>query len=186
MRVEPLDASLSRPRQGGPSFSRRNRLYRAVWRLAWLLLAAWTPPFARGWRRGLLRAFGATMQGSADVRASARIWFPRHLTMGDSSVLAGGVTCYNMATVTIGEGTVVSQGAHLCCGSHELEDPHFQLVAKPIRIGRHCWIAAEAFVGPGVTVGDRAVLGARSVAFADLEAGGVYVGNPARKIRERG
>jgi putative colanic acid biosynthesis acetyltransferase WcaF len=83
------------------------------------------------------------------------------------------------------EFSTVSQGAHLCSGTHDIDDPHFQLITRPITIGKTAWIAADAFVGPGVTVGEGAVLGARAVAMRDLEAWMVYSGNPAQPIRRR-
>jgi putative colanic acid biosynthesis acetyltransferase WcaF len=79
----------------------------------------------------------------------------------------------------------VSQGAHLCTGSHDIVDPNFPLVTKPIIIEAYAWIAAEAFVGPGVTVGEGAVLGARGVTFRDLSPWTVYVGNPAKPVHQR-
>ena len=180
-----LVASVSRPLEGGPSFALSHRLFRLVWQASWLLLAAWTPPPLRRWRRRVLVAFGARLAPGADVRASARVWYPPNLVMGNGAVLGPGATCYNIARVTIGARTVVSQGAHLCTGSHDLADPHFQLVAKPIVLGDRVWIAAEAFVGPGVMAGDGAVLGARAAAFSDLSAWTVYRGNPAGAIRLR-
>jgi putative colanic acid biosynthesis acetyltransferase WcaF len=90
-----------------------------------------------------------------------------------------------MAKITVGANSIVSQGAHLCSGSHDVSDPDFQLITAPIWIGENAWIAAEAFVGPGVAIGEGAVLGARSVAFTSVEPWGIYVGNPARKVRAR-
>ena len=52
-------------------------------------------------------------------------------------------------------------------------------------IGENAWIAAEAYIGPGVTVGVGAVVGARAVAVHDVPAGAVVVGNPARVVSER-
>jgi len=95
------------------------------------------------------------------------------------------VICYNMAPITVGRDSLVSQGAHLCAGSHDHESPGFQLVARPIEIGADVWIAAEAFVGPGVRIGDGAVLGARAAAFRDLQPWSVYSGNPAQNLRPR-
>ena len=66
-----------------------------------------------------------------------------------------------------------------------MDDPAFQLIAKPIKLEPHSWVAADAFVGPGVVVGEGAVLGARAVAFSDLEPWTLYVGNPAQKRRLR-
>lgn len=180
-----IDAKVSKPLEGGPSFSLSNRLHRLVWGLTWILLASWTPAPMHRWRRALLTLFGAKMGDKTDVRGSARVWYPPHLTMEDRCMLAEGVNCYNMAPICIRSGTIVSQRAHLCAGGHDIDDPNFQLVAKPIVIGRNCWVAAEAFVGPGVSISDGAVLGARAVTFKDLEPGMVYVGNPAKAKRGR-
>jgi putative colanic acid biosynthesis acetyltransferase WcaF len=119
------------------------------------------------------------------VYGSARIWYPRNLEMSAHSCLGPRVNCYSMDRVSIGEMAIVSQGAHICAGTHDIGDPDFQLLTKPIRIGSRAWIAAEAFVGPGVTIGEGAVLGARSVAFRDIHAWEVHVGNPAKKVRFR-
>jgi putative colanic acid biosynthesis acetyltransferase WcaF len=170
---------------GAPSFSLRNRLVRLVWNVAWLVLAAWTPPPLRWWRIALLRAFGAKIDRTANVYASARIWLPANLSMAPYAALGPRATCYNMAPIAVGERAVVSQGAHLCGGTHLVDDPSFQLVAKPIAIGARAWVAAEAFVGPGVTIGEGAVLGARGVTVKDLDDWTIYAGNPARAIRKR-
>lgn len=180
-----LDASLSRPLEGGPSFPLMHRLFRLAWQVVWLGLAAWTPPPMRRWRRLVLIAFGARIAPTADVRASARVWYPPNLTMEDHALMGPGVQCYNIAPVTIGAFAIVSQRAHLCTGSHDLADPHFQLIARPIVLGPNVWIAAEAFVGPGVSAGVGSVLGARGAAFRDLEASTVYRGNPAEPVAHR-
>lgn len=180
-----LDGHAARPWQGGPSFSRRNRLYRLVWSIAWLVLARWTPPPLRGWRRLLLRLFGARVAPTANVYASARIWSPANLSLADHAAIGPGAIIYAMAPITIGAYAVISQRAHLCAGTHDIEDADFQLVARPIAIGARAWIAAEAFVGPGVTVGEGAVLGARGCATRDLAPWTVYRGNPAAPLRGR-
>ncbi|MDF0490942.1 hypothetical protein PX554_22715 [Sphingomonas sp. H39-1-10] len=90
-----------------------------------------------------------------------------------------------MAPISIGAYAVISQGAHLCSGTHDVDSPHFQLRARPITIGRRAWIAAEAFVGPGVVVGEGAVLGARGCAMRSLEPWIIYSGNPATPLRAR-
>lgn len=185
MAATPLDAQETNPLEGGPSFSLRNRLLRAAWNVSWALLASWTPPQMRFWRRFLLKLFGATLGEACDVRGSARVWYPPHLHLADRALLAERVNCYNMAPITLGRAALVSQGAHLCAGSHDIASATFQLTASPIVIGAGAWIAAEAFVGPGVEVGEGAVLGARGVAFRSLEAWTVYSGNPAKAIKPR-
>jgi putative colanic acid biosynthesis acetyltransferase WcaF len=183
--VKVLDAEASRPLEGGPSFSLRNRLFRASWSIAWLLLARWTPPPLHGWRRIVLRAFGARVAPGARVYGSVRVWHPGNLELGEDTLIGPGVTLYNQGWIRIGARTVVSQRAHICASTHDLNDPHFQLQLRPVTIGRQCWVAAEAFVGPGVTMSDGAVLGARGALFTDAEPLGIYRGNPATLFKTR-
>jgi putative colanic acid biosynthesis acetyltransferase WcaF len=180
-----LDAKEACSFEGGPTYSLANRLFRASWTLTWLLLAAWTPPMLHKWRIALLRLFGARIADSAAVYGSARIWYPPHLELGQFARVSPNVTVYNVAKITLDDYAIVSQGANLCTAGHDIEDAHFQTVARPITIGRRAWVAAEAFVGPGVTVAEGAVLGARACAFRDLEPWMVYVGNPARTVKQR-
>lgn len=163
----------------GPTFSLKNRLRRAVWLLAWAVLARWTPAPAHRWRIAVLRAFGAKVSWRAYVYGSARIWAPWNLVVENFGTIGPEVTVYNIAPVLIGEKAVVSQRAHLCTGTHDYRDPTFPLFAKPIEVRRRAWVCAQAFVGPGVIVEDGAVLAAAGVAFARLDAWTVYVGNPA-------
>jgi putative colanic acid biosynthesis acetyltransferase WcaF len=180
-----LDAREHDTWNGGASFTLANRVYRALWTVAWGLLASWTPAPMHGWRRFLLRLFGARIAARAGVYGSAKIWSPAHLEMGEAAYIGPRVRVYAMAKISFGPYSVASQGAHLCAGSHDIENEGFQLQARPIVVGARAWIAAEAFVGPGVTLGEGAVLGARGCAFSDLDPWTVYAGNPARAIKKR-
>lgn len=180
-----LDAAATNTWESGASFSRRNRIYRLVWAATWLLLASWTPPPLHGWRRFLLRLFGAKVAPGAGIYPSARIWSPANFEIGRFAFVGPRVQVYSMARITMAPYSLASQGAFLCAGTHDIDDPSFQLQARPITIGFRAWIAAEAFVAPGVTVGEGAVLGARACAFRDLDPYTVYGGNPARALRER-
>jgi putative colanic acid biosynthesis acetyltransferase WcaF len=180
-----LDATKARSLEGGPSFSLRHRAFRVLWGMTWLLLASWTPPPFHAWRRLLLRLFGAKIARTARVYGSTSIWYPPNLEMGEHSVLAWRTLCYSMDRVVIEDYATVSQYAHLLAGTHDIDDPNFQLQTRPIKIGKHAWVAASAIVGPGVTVGEGAVLGAGSAAFRRLAPWTVYVGNPARELKKR-
>ena len=182
----PLEAATSRPLAGGASFPLRNRLARLAWNFAWLLLARFTPPLLHRWRRLVLIACGAEVGRGARVHGSASIWLPANLELGEGVLIGPGVRLYNQGRIAIGGWSVISQRAHLCASSHALDDRDFQLVLRPIVLGESCWVAAEAFVGPGVTMGDGAVLAARGALFEDAEPDGVYRGNPAALVRKRG
>lgn len=181
-----LDAKTSNNRDsGGASFSLSNRLTRLLWLICWKLLAAWTPPPFHSWRCFLLRAFGAKIGQGVRLYGSISVWLPSNLTIGDRAIVGPRVKLYNQGAIDIGDRAVISQDAHLCASTHDVNDYYFQLVLRPIRIETNAWIAAEAFVGPGVTVSEGAVLAARGVAVFDLKAWGVYGGNPAKFLKER-
>jgi putative colanic acid biosynthesis acetyltransferase WcaF len=153
--------------------------------MSWALLAAWTPGLLLKWRLWLLRRFGAQIDPTAVVHGKSVIWWPGNLVMGRFASLGPGAICYNVARVTVEDYAIVSQRAHLCTGTHDIQDSAFPLVSQPITLKANSWVAAEAFVGPNVVVGEGAVLGARGVAAKSLEAWTVYVGNPARAIGKR-
>ena len=169
----------------GASITLGNKLARVAWGLAWLALARWTPPAFHGWRRLVLRAFGARVGRGARVHASVRVWFPANLFLGEGALIGPGAILYNQGRIEIGARAVVSQRAHLCASTHDLRDPNFQLVLRPIRLGDEVWVAAEAFVGPGVTMGTGAVLAARGALFSNAERWTVYGGNPAVVLKPR-
>lgn len=162
-----------------------NKIGRAVWAIAWCLLYRPTPKLLHCWRRSLLRAFGATIGRGAHPHASVRIWAPWNLEMGDHSCLSHHVDCYCVAHVKIGAHTTVSQYSYLCTATHDIENPAMPLVTAPITLGEGAWITADVFIGPGVTVGDGAVVGARSSVFKDVPPWTVVAGNPAKEIKKR-
>ena len=145
----------------------------------------WIPRLLYSWRNALLRLFGADIGTNVRIHPSATIYFPWNLTVGNWSSIGEDAFIYNLGPVTIGEKVTVSQRAHLCAGTHDAKDPTMPLQKPPIDVGDQAWICADAFVGPDVTVGEGAVVGARAVAVKDVEAWTVVGGNPATVIKER-
>lgn len=133
----------------------------------------------------LLRLFGARIGRGCHVYGDVQIWAPWNLTMEDESALGRGVICYSMGPIRLGQRAVVSQRAHLCAGTHDYNDPGMQLVTKPILIGERVWICAEAFIGPGVTVGHGAVIGARAVVTKNMPEWMICAGNPCEPLKPR-
>jgi putative colanic acid biosynthesis acetyltransferase WcaF len=168
-----------------PHFSRgRARVVEALWLLAqWALVASWIPGAAH--RRWLLRAFGAKIGERVDIKPGVRVKFPWRLEVGDHSWLGENVWIDNLDIVSIGANCCISQGAYLCTGSHDWSGSTFDLITAPIRINEGAWIAACSAIGPGVTVGEGAVLGLGSVANKDLQPWTIYLGVPAVFVRAR-
>jgi len=157
-----------------------------------VLFAPFRLVFIRGTTRHLsflrvavLKLFGAKLAPHVLVSAGVKVWYPWNLTMHEGSTLGPSVEVYNFAPVEIGAGAAVSQYSYLCTASHDYTDPDMPLTYRPITIGARAWVAAGCFIGPGVTVGESAVVGARSVVNRDVRAGMVVAGNPAREIKTR-
>ncbi|MCB5425825.1 putative colanic acid biosynthesis acetyltransferase [Altererythrobacter sp. CC-YST694] len=165
---------------------RRMLLLRLVWELVWLLAFRPTPRWAlHGWRRTLLRLFGAKIGPGCRIAPTCFVWAPWNLEMGTLSVLGDHVDCYSMNRIRIGSKVAVSQRSFLCTGSHDINSLSRPLVTEPIDIGDHVWIAAESMVMPGVSIGEGVVVGARSLVTKDLPPWTVCAGNPCRPIRQR-
>lgn len=168
-----------------PGFRGRSSWHVQLWWLVQGSLFAWSPQVLYGWRRFLLRLFGAKIGKGVIIRPTARITYPWKLSIGDFSWIGDDVVLYNLGTIQIGSQAVVSQRCYLCTGSHDYTKPNFDIFAKPIVIGDAAWLATDVFVAPGVRVGDGAVVGARSSVFKDLPELVVAVGSPANVVKER-
>ncbi len=165
--------------------SRANKLARLAWAIVYALLYRPSPRPLHGWRRGLLRLFGARIGAGVHPYPRARIWAPWNLVMEPGSGLADDVDCYSVALIHIGREATVSQYSYLCTASHDADVPGLPLVAAPIRIGDRAWVGADVFVAPGVSIAEGAVVGARSTVLGNIAAGEIVGGTPARFIRRR-
>lgn len=133
----------------------------------------------------LLRAFGAKVGLNAHIYPSVRITMPWNLDIGPECAVGDRAILYALGPIRIGARSTISQYAHLCAGTHDWRDPTMPLVKSAIVIEDDVWICADAFVGPRVTIGARAILAARGVAMKDVEPRSIYGGNPAFKISDR-
>lgn len=163
----------------------RSKVGRVLWWSVQATVWRWSWHNFYGWRRLLLRVFGASVHHTARIRPSVRIECPWNLKLEANSVVGDRANLYALGEITLGVRATVSQQAHLCAGTHNFDLPHLPLICLPIRIGDDAWVAADAFVGPGVTVGAGTILGARGCAFKDLEPWAIYGGNPSKLIRRR-
>lgn len=136
-------------------------------------------------RAALLVLFGAKLGRNVRIRRTAKIEIPWHLDIGDDVSIGDAAILYSLGQIKIGARSFLSQYAHLCAGTHDETQRDYPLIRPPITIGEDCWIAADAFVGPDVTIGDRTVVGARASAFSDLPSDMICVGNPAKPVKPR-
>jgi putative colanic acid biosynthesis acetyltransferase WcaF len=160
---------------------------RWLWAFVQATLFRWSPRPCHGFRARLLRLFGADIPapGQIVVFPTAKISYPWRLHLQPRSMIGRHVTIYNLADITLGYGANISQNCHLCAGTHDFNLWSMPLVTRPILIGRNAWVAADVFIGPGVTIGELAVIGARAVVVRDMPARTICAGHPCRPLKPR-
>lgn len=142
-------------------------------------------PWPSALRVALLRAFGARVGQGVVVRANVNVTFPWRLEVGDHVWFGEEVLVLSLAPVRLGSHVCLSQRAFLCTGSHRFETPGFDLVTRPITVHDRSWIAAQAFVAPGVEIGPDSMVGAGAVVLETVQPGVRVAGNPAREVKSK-
>lgn len=165
-------------------WSRRELAGRVLWALVQPFFRLSPRPLFWGWRRCILRLCGAKIDREAHIYPSVYITMPWNLNLGAQCAVGDKVILYALGPITIGPRATISQGAHLCAGTHDITDAKRRLLKPSINIGDDAWVCAEAFIGPGVTVGNCSIIGARAVVMKDVPARVIVAGNPAREIRK--
>jgi putative colanic acid biosynthesis acetyltransferase WcaF len=168
-----------------PGFRGRSAAYVQLWWIAQAVLVHTSPQLLYGWRRMILRLFGARIGKNVKIRPSVRITYPWKVEIGDHSWIGDGVELYSLGPIRIGSNAVVSQYSYLCAGTHDHHDRLFTIKGMPITVGDEAWVAAHSFIAPGVTIGSGAVVGARSVVLQDIPDNMLAAGHPARVRGQR-
>ena len=163
----------------------RGRLVRTIWYFVSLVVyeSGWFP-FGRLKAR-ILRWFGARIGNGVVVKPHVRIKYPWRLSVGDHCWLGQEAWIDNIADVSLGDHVCVSQRSYLCTGNHDHRQRTFDLIAKPIHVGRGAWIGASSLIMGGVTIRANAVVAGGSVVVKDVPAATIVGGNPARQIGSR-
>ena len=165
-------------------YDRAEMIRRALWSAATFSFRLSPRPFF-GFRRWLLRLFGAKVGEKVNIYGSATVYMPWNLEIGDWSSVGEHVFIYNLGKVVVGKRATISLRAHLCAGDHDYRRADMPLLKPSVVVEDDAWICADAFVGPGVRIGKGAVVGARAVATKDVEPWSIHAGNPARFLKKR-
>lgn len=166
-------------------FRGRSKITVQLWWIIQATLFRCSPQFMYGWRRFLVRCFGAKIGKKVIIRPSVKITYPWKLQIGDYSWIGDDVSLYTLGKITIGSNAVISQKVYLCTGTHDYNSSDFKILSQPISIEDKCWLATDVYVAPGVTIDKGTVVGARSSVYSDLPSNKVCVGNPAKPIKDR-
>lgn len=167
------------------NFRGRNAVVVQSWWFIQFIFFKNSPQFLYGFRRFLLRLFGAKIGRKVVIRPSARITYPWKLTIGDYAWIGDEVVLYSLGEIEIGANTVISQRSYICTGSHNYLKLDFPIFTKKVTIEEECWLATDVYIAPGVTIGKGTVVGARSSVYKDLPENKICMGSPAKIIRAR-
>lgn len=166
--------------------TKKERLKKKLWEITWNLTIRWIPKgIFRGWIRCIYRLFGAEIHSTSNIHPGAIVYMPWNLKMGPFSLIASNVYVLNADLFIMGCNCIVSERAFICCASHNIYSNAHEQTHKPVIMKDRTWVAAEAFVGMGVTIGEGAVVGARAAVFKDVAPWTIVGGNPAQIIGER-
>lgn len=168
-----------------PAFGRKNLAARLLWNIIRAIFFRLSPRPMFAWRAFLLRSFGAKIGANPKIYPGAIVWAPWNLFCGDLVAIADGAEIYNPAPMHFGSHAIVSQGAYLCGATHDYNSAAFPLLAYEMHFGAYSWVCARAIAGPGVNLGEGAVLGLGAVATRSLEPWTIHAGSPARQVKER-
>jgi putative colanic acid biosynthesis acetyltransferase WcaF len=160
----------------------RRRIELLAWDYAWALTCRWTPTPFNPWRLLVLRLFGAEIHGTPFVHQRARITQPRNLVLHHRACLGDGAHAYALGRIVLHEEATIAQEAYLCTGTHDFAAAHLPLQTAPITVGRGAFVGARAFVLPGLTLGERCVVGAMALVTRDVAPEAIVAGNPARVL----
>jgi putative colanic acid biosynthesis acetyltransferase WcaF len=169
---------------GSSPWTFKEKLFQILWSITWKCFCSWTPKPLYSWRLFWLRVFGGSVHGKPFIHQSVKVKIPWKLILHDKSCLGEGAVIYSLDQIEICEAAIVAQEAYLCTGTHDFTHPNRPLLTGKIKIGKMAFIGARAFIMPGVTIGDNAVIGAYSLVTKDVDRDLVVGGNPAKPIKQ--
>lgn len=167
------------------SFRGRSKYIVQLWWIINSTLFRWSPQVSYGWRRFLLRLFGAKIGTRVLIRASVKVTYPWKVSIGDYSWIGDDCVLYSLGEINIGKNVAVAHKVYFNTGGHNYTKPSFDIFSKPVVIEDQCWITNDVYIAPGVIIGRGTVVGARSSVLKSLPSGKICVGSPAKPIKER-
>lgn len=166
-------------------FRGKSKFIVQLWWIVEKTLFAWSPQFLYGWRRYLLRLFGAKIGKGVLLRPTVKITYPWKVSIDDHTWVGEDCILYSLGNITIGAHVAIAHGVYFNTGLHDYSVETFNIKSKPVVIEDQSWITNDVYIAPGVTIGKGCVVGARSSVFKDLPPNKICVGTPAKPIKDR-
>lgn len=166
-------------------FRGKSKIMVQLWWIVEKTLFAWSPQFMYGWRRFLLRLFGAKIGRGVLLRPTVRVTYPWKVSIDDYTWVGEDCILYSLANITIGSHVAIAHGVYFNTGLHDYSKETFDIASKPVVIEDESWITNDVYIAPGVTIGKGSVIGARSSVFKSMPEGYICYGNPAVPVKKR-
>ena len=166
-------------------FRGKSKVIVQLWWITQAILFKPSPQIMYGWRRFLLKLFGAKIGKNVLIRSNVTITYPWKVEIGDNSWVGDDCVLYSLGNITIGSNVSIAHKVYFNTGGHNFNKVTFDITSSPVVVKNECWITNDVYVAPGVTIGRGTVVGARSSVFKDLPAAKVCVGSPAVVIKDR-
>jgi putative colanic acid biosynthesis acetyltransferase WcaF len=166
-------------------WSLRERLKILSWEFCWTILCQWTPKPANAWRILVLKAFGAQLAPRVFVHQRARITAPWRVSIGPRSAIGDRAHLYALGPISIGQDVTIAQESYLCTGTHDFNSIALPLLVRKITVEADAFIGLRAIILPGVTIGERVIVGAGAIVSKDVQADLIVAGIPAKTIGRR-
>lgn len=136
-------------------------------------------------RNAIWRAYGLSLGRGSTLHTGVRVYDPRHISIGDGTIIGYGTFIDGRDRVTIGDHTDIASQVMIYNEEHDLASPEFEAKGDTVTIGHYVFIGPRAIILPGVTIGDGAVVGAGAVVTKDVEPFTIVGGVPAKLIKQR-
>lgn len=167
------------------SFRGRSKYIVQLWWIVNATLFKWSPQFLFGWRRFLLRLFGAEIGKDVLIRSTVKITYPWKLKVGDYTWIGDDCVLYNLGEISIGKHVAIAHKVYFNTGGHKYDKVTFDIFSKPITIEDECWLTNDVYLAPGIHIGKGTIVGARSSVLKSLPEAKICVGTPALPIKDR-
>jgi len=167
------------------TFRGKSKITVQLWWIVQSTIFSWSPQVLYGWRRFLLRLFGAKIGKKALIRSTVKVTYPWNISIGDYTWIGDDCVLYSLGRIDIGSHVAVAHKVYFNTGGHDYDQITFDIYAKDLVIEDECWITNDVYLAPGITIGRGTVIGARSTVLKSIPSGKVCVGSPARVLKDR-
>lgn len=136
-------------------------------------------------RKFFYRAAGMKIGRGSTLHTGAKFYNPSKIKIGKDTIIGEQAILDGRDSLIIGDHVAFATGVMVYNGQHDLSDPNFKAIFKPVTIEDYVFVGPRSIILPGVTIKRGAVVAAGAVVNRDVEEGVIVGGVPAKPIKER-